>query len=416
MDVRGVDMNFRKDYSSVIALYLLVILYVALVGNKVITVLLIVGLFACTLYIYSNVRKAILEEKDVSVSNLLDRLDQTQKESEDTYKRFLSLSKTLGSGVFMVNDEGIISFSNKDVENYFDMNINNKDYKELIDVKPLYKFVNEAYLLEEHLRKQIKYEDRYYDLTSTPLFEGDMFAGTLVLVHDITQIETAEKFQKRFTADVSHELRTPLSAIKGFSEIMLRDEDMLPEDKKEFLGLINKESERMEIILNDLMVISRLDRMDYEIELKEHNIKDIILETTNLLSSKLAEKKLSQSVDVQSYRLMFDKYKLSQVIINIVKNAINYTDEGYVNIAGYLEEDQYIIKISDSGIGILPDNFDNIFKRFYRVDKARSRDTGGSGLGLSISKNVILKHGGTIEVESELNKGSIFTITLPIKE
>jgi len=212
-------MNFRKDYSSVIALYVLVLIYVILVNDKIVTSILIIGLFAATIVVYNNVRKVISDEKDASVNTLLTRLDKSKKESEETYKRFLSLSKTLGSGVFMVDDNGWITFSNKDVENFFDKDINNMDYGDLLDIPPLHKFVNEAYLLEDHMRRQISVDDKSYDLISTPLYEGDMFAGSLFLVHDITQLKNAEKFQKRFTADVSHELRTPLSAIKGFSEI-----------------------------------------------------------------------------------------------------------------------------------------------------------------------------------------------------
>lgn len=316
----------------------------------------------------------------------------------------------------MVTDEGKISFSNKDIENYFGIDLNNRDYKDTVEVKSLYKFINEAYLLEERIRKQIVFEDKYYDLISTPLFDEDMFAGCLILVNDITQIKTAEKYQKRFTADVSHELRTPLAAIKGFSEILLRDESMNPEDRKEFTGLIKKESDRMEIILNDLMIISKMDRLDYEPTLVEYSIKQVIDESVSVLDQKFIQKGLNRTIDVEECRLMIDNIKITQVIINIIKNAINYTDEGFINIRGFVSNNSYIIQISDSGIGIKEKDYDKIFKRFYRVDKARSRDTGGSGLGLSISKNVILKHGGTIEVQSEVNKGSTFTITLPIKK
>lgn len=409
-------MNFGKDYSSVIALYAFTIIYVAFVGNKYVTILLVVGLFLITLYIYNNVRRVLSDEKDQSVNTLLNKLDRTERESEDTYKRFLSLSKTLGSGVLMVTDEGKISFSNKDIENYFGIDLNNRDYKDTVEIKSLYKFINEAYLLEERIRKQIVFEDKYYDLISTPLFDEDMFAGCIILVSDITQLKTAEKYQKRFTADVSHELRTPLAAIKGFSEILLRDESMDPEDRKEFTGLIKKESDRMEIILNDLMIISKMDRLDYEPTLVEYSIKQVIDESVSVLEQKFIQKGLNRTVDVEECKLMIDNVKITQVVINIIKNAINYTDEGFISIKGYKSNNKYVIQISDSGIGIKEKDYEKIFKRFYRVDKARSRDTGGSGLGLSISKNVILKHGGTIDVQSEVNKGSTFTITLPIKK
>lgn len=409
-------MNFRRNYSSVIAVYILTIFYIAFVNNKYVTIALVIGLFGITIYLYNNVSKNLNQEKEEKVNTLLNKLDISQKKNEEAYKRFLSLSTTLGSGVFMVDDEGMITFSNKDVENYFDLNFNNKDYKELMEIKSVYNFVNKAYLLEEHITEQIKIEDHYYLLTATPLFEEDLFAGCLILVHDITQIKSAEKFQKQFTADVSHELRTPLAAIKGFSEIMMRDKDMNQETRQEFITTINKESERMEIILNDLMVISRLDRIDYELEFKLLDVSSIIKETHTLLIPKLEDKGLTSLIDVESCEMLLDKVKFSQVIINIIKNAINYTDQGYVNVMGYVDEKEYVIKISDSGIGIKESAKAKIFKRFYRVDKARSRDTGGSGLGLSISKNVVLKHNGTIEVESKENEGSTFIITLPIKK
>jgi two-component system phosphate regulon sensor histidine kinase PhoR len=409
-------MRFNRDLKSVIGVYFLVLVYIIFVGNKYVNAVLVVGLFGITIYLFSNLKNELQQEKEDSVSNLKNKLNRSQKENEDTYSRFLSLSKTLGSGLLMVNYEGTISFSNKDVENYFSVNFNNKDYKETIAIKPLYSFINQAYLLEEYRRQQVEIEDRFYDLTATPLFEGDMFAGSLILIHDITLLKTAEKFQKRFTADVSHELRTPLSAIKGFSEILLRNSNTTELEKKEFIDTIHKEAERMEIIINDLMVISRLDRIDYELDLQEYDISDIIKESVGLLSSKINEKNLDFESNVESCSLMMDKVKMSQVIINVLKNAINYTDEGFIKVSGKKLSKFYEIKIHDSGIGIASKNLDEIFKRFYRVDKARSRDTGGSGLGLSISKNVILKHGGTIKVDSEEGKGSTFTILLSTKK
>jgi two-component system phosphate regulon sensor histidine kinase PhoR len=409
-------MKFIKEFPSIVATYILVILYVAFTDNKIIAVVLILGLFAITAYVYSHVKNELHSEQKMTVNTLLNRLDRSEKENEEAYKRFLSLSKTMGSGVFMVNDEGLITFSNKDMENYFDVDFNRKDYKELIEIRPLYNFINKAYLLEETLKKQIKYNQKIFELIATPLFEGDMFAGTLILVHDITQLKTAEKFQKRFTQDVSHELRTPLSAIKGYSEILLRDLDMNKDDKIEFLTTINKQSQRMETILNDLMVISKLDRIDYELDLVSGDIKEIIDESVQILKSKIEDKKLALYLEVEKAQFMFDKVKISQVLINLVKNAINYTDEGSITVTGTVVDDTYRIIIQDTGIGIEDSKKEQIFKRFYRVDKARSRDTGGSGLGLSISKNVVLKHGGRIYVESQENQGSSFIIELPMTE
>ena len=409
-------MSFKKEYTQIIVAYLVWIIYVTIWDDKTVIVLLSVFTFGLTIYIFMHISEMLIKEREQSIHTLQSKLSKTEKESEEVYKRFLSLSKTLGSGVFMVDEDGLITFSNKDVENYFGINLNGKDYKELVTIRQLYYFIDQAFLLEEYTRKQIEIEDNTFDLISTPLFEGDMFAGCLFIVHDITQLKIAEKFQKRFTADVSHELRTPLSAIKGYSEILQRTEKMDEKDRREFINTINKEANKMEIILNDLLVISKLDRIDYELDLQMLNMKEIIEENVGLLQNKFVEKNLSVTVDVQACEFLMDRVKMSQVILNIVKNAINYTDEGFVKINGVIDENNYVIEITDSGIGIKSDKLDKIFARFYRVDKARSRDTGGSGLGLSISKNVVLKHNGTIDVKSVEGKGSTFIITLPIKK
>lgn len=408
-------MKLQSKYVFLAFVYFVVALFVVFDGNKTITVLMLVGLFALSVYYIVDIKNSILRDKEDSVLSLKYKLNKTEKESEEAYKRFLGLSQTFGSGVFMIDDAGIITFSNKDVENYFGLNLNNKDYNELLFYKPLYQFVNKAFLMEERFNEQIKLDEHIYDLISTPIFEGDMFAGCLVVVHDITKLKTAQKLQKRFTADVSHELRTPLSSIKGFSEIMLRDELMSEEHRKEFIELINKEANRMEVILNDLMSIAKLDRLDYELELEQIDIKDVIEESIHLFEDKVKERGLSLQVNVQSCAFYHDKLRINQLLSNLIRNALNYTDAGGISVSGVINEDMYEIRVSDTGIGISEADQSKIFTRFYRVDKARSRDTGGSGLGLSICKHIVLKHGGSITVESVEKEGSTFVILLPLK-
>lgn len=409
-------MNLKKDYLSIIFAYVLVITYVIFGDNTIISVVLIGGLGVFHIISFSNITKSLNEEKETSVSKLLNRLDKTKKEQEEYYKRFLSLSTNMGSGLMMIDDEGKILLSNKDINEYFNRDFNNTDYQNHTDIKSLHKFINQAYLFETSMRNQIKHNEKYFDLISTPLFEEGMFKGALILVHDITLIKNAEKYQKRFTADVSHELRTPLSAIKGFSEILSRDKNIDEENRQEFIELIKKESLRMETILTDLLVISKMDRLDYELELNDVDIKDVIEESANLLRNNIEEKGLKLFLEVESEILKVDKFKMSQVFVNFIKNAMNYTDEGRIEILGKRVHNEYEILIKDTGIGIRPEDYDKIFKRFYRVDKARSRDSGGSGLGLSICKNVVHKHEGRIMVSSVIDEGTTFTIHLPIRK
>jgi signal transduction histidine kinase len=156
-----------------------------------------------------------------------------------------------------------------------------------------------------------------------------------------------------------------------------------------------------------------MDRVDYDLEIVATSIDEILDETTRRLAPKIEQKNLTLSKEIEKAIIMVDPYKIQQVFTNLINNAINYTDEGSIYVEGRLDEDMYIIKISDTGIGIKPSQIDKIFKRFYRVDKTRSRKTGGSGLGLSISKNVVLRHGGNIYVDSTPQKGSTFIVELP---
>ena len=409
-------MKTRRDITIIISLYLIAILYVILLNDIFGTVVFLIILTIFHIYGFTGEKDKLYLDKEDSLLRLMSKLKKTKKENEDAYKRFISLTKTFGSGVIMVNEEGIINFTNKDFKEYFNIENINKDYNSLVKIKPLYKFINQAYLLENSSREQIQYQDKFYDLISTPIFENKFFQGCLIIVHDITSLKTAENFQKQFTADVSHELKTPLSSIKGFAEILVHDKEIKDKDRDEFIKLINKESTRMEAILKDLLIISKMDRLDYELTVKKVNIKDLINKNIDLVKHLINKKDIILKVDIDDYDLEIDKNKIGQVILNLVGNAINYTDKGEICIKGKLAGNYYSIKVIDTGIGINKQNIDKIFKRFYRVNNARSRESGGSGLGLSICKNVVLKHGGKIFVDSIKKQGTTFEILLPIKK
>ncbi len=409
-------MKFNKEYFSIAIAYLIVVLYVIIDNNPLVTSFLVVSLLLYHWVVYSQLTQKLSSDKEISVSKLQHRLAKTKKEQQESYKRFTLLSQSFGSGLLMIDEEGIIKVANKDIKKYFNRDFSNLDYQKITDLKGLYNFVNQAYLLETSIRNQIEYNNHFYDLISTPLLKDKEFKGALILVHDITLIKNAEKYQKQFTADVSHELRTPLSAIKGFSEILSRDENISEKERREFIELIKKESGRMEVILNDLLIISKMDRLDYELNLISADITLVIEECISILKKQIKDKGLKYSIETESAILEIDKIRMIQVLLNILKNAINYTDKGSIDIKGFYKDNEYIITITDSGIGIKEENYEKIFKRFYRIDKVRSRDSGGSGLGLSISKNVILKHRGKIQVSSKINEGTTFTIRLPRKK
>ncbi len=238
--------------------------------------------------------------------------------------------------------------------------------------------------------------------------------GSVVLVfHDITEKKRQEEIRKDFVANISHELRTPISIIKGYLETLVEGKIEDQQQTKEFLEILQKNSNRMDNIVKDLLQLSRIESgldpvRPVQILLKEHIEKNVVL--FKPLSQK---KKQILTVNIPSdLKLMADPEKLNQVITNLLDNAIKYTKEsGKIEISALKKDDKTTLHIKDNGVGIPERDLLRIFERFYRVDRARSRTLGGTGLGLSIVKHIVEAHGGTVSVKSTPTKGSKFTLT-----
>lgn len=407
----------HKEIFVTIVLYIVALILFLFSDDLLIVIATVIVLLAFHLGALYTKGVKYEEEKETEQSKLQYKLDKTKRETTETTTQFMSLIEVIGSGVLLLDQEGNIQLVNQTFMDYFKLNqIQGRSYKVLKPIDRLYKVFREAYIGEQKIREQIKVNRHYYDLVFTPIIDHNIYQGSLVLIHDITQLKTAEQFQKQFTADVSHELKSPLSAIKGLSEILTENDNVPEEERKEFMALIKHEASRLETIINDLLVIAKMDRIDYELHLDDSSMKTMIEEAIQLLKKSAENKALGLSYDVDDEILYIDQVKIRQVIINLIRNAINYTDTGEVKIRGYKDIFYYVIEVSDTGIGIKDEDKKLIFKRFYRVDEARSRDTGGSGLGLSIIKNVVNKHGGHVELDSEIGVGSTFKVFLPVKK
>jgi two-component system, OmpR family, phosphate regulon sensor histidine kinase PhoR len=299
---------------------------------------------------------------------------------------------------------------------------------EAIRNRDVYQIVTDALAAGDYREKDILLRqegERIIHMQCIPLCNaGNERIGTLIVLHDVTQIRNLDTVRREFVANVSHEIKTPLTTIKGFVETLLQGSVESAEEKEKFLGIIKRHTDRLEAIIKDLLSLARLEQQEIEEERNERSekepfecrrIKDVIDTALQVIKSKADEKNIALAVSCDpEIQAKMDGTLMEQAIVNLLDNAVNYSPtESRVNIVVSAGEKDLCIHIKDQGPGIPGQHLSRLFERFYRVDKARSRKLGGTGLGLAIVKHICQVHGGTVTVESEPGKGSTFTIRLP---
>ena len=231
---------------------------------------------------------------------------------------------------------------------------------------------------------------------------------------DVTMLERLEMVRKDFVSNVSHELKTPLTAISGFSET-LAEEDLSEEERKGFARIIQKNSAHMQRVISDLLLLTSLDRSEMAPSMTVTTDTRILSEVRSYTQYKAETKEIDVEYESQGKNVLCNESLIVQAIINLVVNAISYSPERTkVTVKTRTKGDQMEFIVSDHGAGIAKEDISRIFERFYRVDKARSRESGGTGLGLSIVRHIAIIHDGTIKVESKLSEGSVFTLAIPL--
>lgn len=260
--------------------------------------------------------------------------------------------------------------------------------------------------------------DRYLQAHGTVLLDArGRGIGALVVLNDVTPLRRTEIIRRDFVANVSHELKTPITSIKGFVETLLDDSTRDPEQVRNFLGIVGRQAERLNAIVDDLLTLSKIEAeaQDEQISLEIARLRPILLEAVRICELKAKARniliELSCPEDLSG---RINPHLLEQAVINLVDNAVKYSENGSaVTIEARKEETGIVISVRDSGCGIEKEHQSRIFERFYRVDKARSRKLGGTGLGLSIVKHIMQTHRGCVDVESTPGKGSVFILRFP---
>ncbi|MCA0969841.1 PAS domain-containing protein [Halobacillus litoralis] len=293
-------------------------------------------------------------------------------------------------------------------------------YHDAIPHTAIHETVKRIIMFEETVSEMfvlpVNIDRKHLEVTGAPIFsENKKWKGVVLVFHDISELKQLEQMRKDFVANVSHELKTPITSIRGFSETLLdgamKDEKML----EQFLQIILKESGRLQSLIQDLLELSKLEREDFHLNIEPIEIQKLLNDLIPIVEQQANQKDIKLIVDLKGDAMVQgDSSRLKQVFMNLLTNAVNYTpEEGNVSIK-LKEFNEFIrVSVSDNGVGIPEEEISRIFERFYRVDKARSRNSGGTGLGLAIVKHIVEGHEGRIHVESEIDKGTTFHVEIP---
>ncbi|WP_147803415.1 two-component system histidine kinase PnpS [Alkalicoccus halolimnae] len=364
-------------------------------------------------------------ELNRSINVLAENLDQITKTYENQQERLETLIENMGSALLLINSKGDITLMNQSCKDVFEEETDawlNQVYYNVIKHKKVIKFIQEIFMLEKPLQRQMRWPAgiymKHFDVHGAPIIGQDEKLKDIVLVfHDITELKKLEQTRKDFVANVSHELKTPVTSLKGFTETLL-DGAMHDEDLREkFLTIIAKESERLEVLISDLLELSRIEGEHFNLNWEEVDLAVLTSEVTTMLADKAKEKDMNLYTKTDgNVKVLADSARLKQVLINLINNAIVYTPQGgdiRIRVRG--QEENVVIEVSDTGIGITKKEIPRIFERFYRVDRARSRNSGGTGLGLAIVKHLAEAHHAKISVDSKPGKGTTFRLELSRK-
>lgn len=370
---------------------------------------------------YYGQRYSSMDELGGKVNRLAEKLESKTAHIKWNERQLQTLLDHLMIGVVLLDHTGNIRWANQQALRFLDVaNVNDHPYSEIFSSSALRQMLEQVYTHPRALREEITFyypKQQLLDVNAIPLLnESLQLEQVMLLLYDITEIKRLNKVRSEFVANASHELKTPVTAIQGFAETLLEEGLDNSELTKQFVEIIYKESTRLNRLVQDILQLSKIEQKALPTTEEWIILRDLVDEQVHILAQKLNEKQIDVTIEGEIAPLLCDPIKLSQIILNILVNAVNYTDvHGMIRVFLSEEEQSISISIQDSGIGISESDLDRIFERFYRVDKARSRNTGGTGLGLSIVKNLVDSLYGKITVSSQLGSGSTFTVNLPVK-
>jgi two-component system, OmpR family, phosphate regulon sensor histidine kinase PhoR len=328
-------------------------------------------------------------------------------------------------GVLVVDARSRITLMNSTFQKLFDLRDPAVDVPlvEAVRHATLDQLIAETLETGEALRSELSVTDsrthseRHIEVSAVPIKRADdEMPGAVVLFHDITELKQVDQIRREFVANVSHELRTPLSILRGYIEVLLDEPQTPREELARILSIMERHSKRLQRLVDDLLSLAQLESSGATLELSAVRVDELFNNLIRDWKEKLAAKNLKVIVDLtpEALTLHADGTRLEEVLYNLLDNAVKFSrEDGEIYLRATRLGSNMVLSVSDNGLGIGKEHLSRIFERFYRADKARSRELGGTGLGLAIVKHIAQLHGGRVEAESELGRGTSIRVVLP---
>lgn len=356
---------------------------------------------------------------------MIDKIDKTIHEVESKNIQLKSIVKSISHGILAIDIAGNVLLINEEAKEIIKSDISKqvegKNINVVIKDKDILREISKFIGSNKSDMKQITNEDDIvYNIKLDPVYlqsSKNVIIGSIINIEDVTERVRLENMRSDFVANVTHELKTPLTSISGFVETLRINDNIEKDTRNRFLGIIETESDRLKRLIDDILLLSFIENKEQR-EFETVNVYSVFKEVYELTysSAQLKNITLKYNFEEEDITISSNRDYIKQVFLNLVDNAIKYTPEGGTVITDVrYDKNNIMIKVSDNGIGISKEDRDRIFERFYRVDKARSRDVGGTGLGLAIVKHIVKSVHGSIKVNSELNIGTEFIVTIPQK-
>lgn len=377
--------------------------------------------------------KRRLSLSDPLDDDLITSLNEISKKQHDlsssnkqTNLELEAILRGLGNGILSLDQNKRVTRFNQVAEKLLHLNPTKTlgyELSEVIHKRGDLEKIKEAIIKSDHKDKGVLIElnNREIVMESYSIREGSSITGYSIHLHDVTEANRLSEVRRDFVANVSHELKTPITSIKGFSETLL-DHPVDEETRRRFLSIINTEVERMDHLISDLFVLTETEQVEQDDDKKTHfspydEIEELMTIIDGLQES-YPQVEITWKTDANHRTIFGNPNSFRQMVLNLVVNAMKYSkpEGGLITIEAYNTEKEFILNVSDQGIGIDPKDQKRIFERFFRVERSRSLDVEGTGLGLAIVKHIVLGFGGTIHVQSTLGEGSRFMVGIPSRD